>query len=135
MRAAWYWSPARATARPASPPRIRAMTAAIAAGDCSSTTSMWRRRRGVGRALVAAMAAEALASGGAFLWWNADEGDDAALAFHRQLARRRHWSRISPSRARALHGWRGQHERQRAAHPPAGGADRGGGYRRIGGAG
>ncbi|GGC39194.1 GCN5 family N-acetyltransferase [Siccirubricoccus deserti] len=43
------------------------------------------RRHGMGRALVAAMAAEALASGGSFLWWNADEGDETALAFHRRL--------------------------------------------------
>ncbi|WP_426958803.1 GNAT family N-acetyltransferase [Muricoccus radiodurans] len=41
------------------------------------------RRRGIARALLAAMAAEARRQGGAFLWWNGDEGDDLALAFHR----------------------------------------------------
>ncbi|MCO6418556.1 GNAT family N-acetyltransferase [Siccirubricoccus sp. KC 17139] len=43
------------------------------------------RRQGHGRALVAAMAAAALAEGGGFLWWNADEGDTLARAFHRRL--------------------------------------------------
>ncbi len=43
------------------------------------------RRRGVGRALVGAVAAEARRGGGHFLWWNADEGDELALAFHRTL--------------------------------------------------
>lgn len=43
------------------------------------------RRRGVGRALVAAIATEARRQGGEFVWWNADEGDELALAFHRRL--------------------------------------------------
>lgn len=43
------------------------------------------RRRGLGRALVAAMAAEAARQGCTALWWNADEGDTLALAFHRTL--------------------------------------------------
>jgi len=43
------------------------------------------RRRGVRRALVGAVAAAAQAAGGSFVWWNADEGDEPALAFHRTL--------------------------------------------------
>lgn len=43
------------------------------------------RRRGIARALVAAVAAEARRQGGEFLWWNADAGDELALAFHRRL--------------------------------------------------
>ncbi|TDH60672.1 GNAT family N-acetyltransferase [Dankookia rubra] len=43
------------------------------------------RRRGIGRALVGAVAAAALAEGGSFLWWNADAGDDLALRFHARL--------------------------------------------------
>lgn len=43
------------------------------------------RRRGLGRALVAAMAAEAARQGCTALWWNADEGDALAFAFHRTL--------------------------------------------------
>lgn len=43
------------------------------------------RRRGIGRALVAAVAAEARASGCRFVWWNADEQDGLALVFHRTL--------------------------------------------------
>ena len=43
------------------------------------------RRRGIGRALVAAVAAEARRGGGSFLWWNADAGDALALAFHGTL--------------------------------------------------
>ncbi|TCH97519.1 GNAT family N-acetyltransferase [Roseococcus sp. SYP-B2431] len=43
------------------------------------------RRRGQGRALVAALAAEASGQGGRFLWWDADHGDELALAFHRAL--------------------------------------------------
>ena len=43
------------------------------------------RRRGIARALVAATAAQARRDGGAFLWWNADEGDTLALSFHRSL--------------------------------------------------
>ncbi len=43
------------------------------------------RRQGIGRALVCAMAAAAKQGGGDHLWWNADEGDELALAFHRTL--------------------------------------------------
>ena len=43
------------------------------------------RRHGIGRALVAALAAEAWRRGGSFLWWNADAGDDLAFRFHRSL--------------------------------------------------
>lgn len=41
------------------------------------------RRQGIGRALVAALAEATAAEGGEFLWWEADEGDEPALAFHR----------------------------------------------------
>lgn len=43
------------------------------------------RRRGLGRALVAALAQAAVEDGGEFLWWDADEGDALALAFHRGI--------------------------------------------------
>ena len=43
------------------------------------------RRRGIGRALVGAVAAAARAEGGGFVWWNADAGDDLALRFHATL--------------------------------------------------
>ncbi|MGG5821533.1 N-acetyltransferase family protein [Falsiroseomonas sp. HW251] len=43
------------------------------------------RRRGIGRALVAAVAAEAERTGCTFVWWNADEQDTLALRFHRSL--------------------------------------------------
>lgn len=43
------------------------------------------RRRGLGRALVAAMAVEAERQGCDHLWWNADAGDELALLFHRSL--------------------------------------------------
>ena len=43
------------------------------------------RRHGLARALVAAVAAEARRTGGRFVWWNADDGDELALAFHRTL--------------------------------------------------
>jgi diamine N-acetyltransferase len=43
------------------------------------------RRQGLGRALVGALAAETRRQGGRFLWWNADEGDALALAFHRSM--------------------------------------------------
>jgi GNAT superfamily N-acetyltransferase len=43
------------------------------------------RRRGIGRALVGAVAAAARAEGGSFVWWNADAGDDLALRFHTTL--------------------------------------------------
>jgi GNAT superfamily N-acetyltransferase len=43
------------------------------------------RRRGLGRALVGALAAEVQRTGGSFLWWNADAGDALALLFHRSL--------------------------------------------------
>lgn len=43
------------------------------------------RRRGVGRALVAAMAAEARARGGRFLWWTALPGNAGAHRFYEAL--------------------------------------------------
>ena len=43
------------------------------------------RRRGLGRALIAALAAHAEGLGCRFLWWNADAGDDLAFLFHRSL--------------------------------------------------
>ncbi|MEI6158885.1 MAG: GNAT family N-acetyltransferase, partial [Roseococcus sp.] len=43
------------------------------------------RRRGLGRALVAGLAQATAEDGGEFLWWDADEGDALALAFHRGL--------------------------------------------------
>jgi GNAT superfamily N-acetyltransferase len=43
------------------------------------------RRRGLGRALIAALAAHALSTDCRFLWWNADEGDELAFLFHRSL--------------------------------------------------
>lgn len=41
------------------------------------------RRRGLGRALLAAMAAEAKRRGGWFLWWTALPGNAEAHGFHR----------------------------------------------------
>lgn len=38
------------------------------------------RRRGVGRALLARLAAEARQGGGRFVWWGVEPGDDAALS-------------------------------------------------------
>ena len=43
------------------------------------------RRRGIGRALVAAMAAHARRAGAVCLWWGVDEGDDTATAFYNAL--------------------------------------------------
>nr|WP_249732229.1 GNAT family N-acetyltransferase [Roseococcus sp. SDR] len=43
------------------------------------------RRAGLGRALVAALAEATAEEGGEFLWWDADEGDELALAFHRAI--------------------------------------------------
>jgi GNAT superfamily N-acetyltransferase len=43
------------------------------------------RRRGLGRGLIGALAAEARRKGGSYLWWDADEGDELALSFHRAL--------------------------------------------------
>lgn len=43
------------------------------------------RRRGLGRALLAALAEATAQEGGEFLWWDADEDDDLALAFHRGI--------------------------------------------------
>ncbi|WP_431302886.1 GNAT family N-acetyltransferase [Sediminicoccus sp. BL-A-41-H5] len=43
------------------------------------------RRSGLGRGLVAALAEATAAEGGEFLWWDADEGDALALAFHRGI--------------------------------------------------
>ncbi|WP_376089583.1 GNAT family N-acetyltransferase [Roseomonas sp. CCTCC AB2023176] len=43
------------------------------------------RRRGIARALLAALAAEARARGAAALWWGVDEGDDEAESFYRAV--------------------------------------------------
>jgi ribosomal protein S18 acetylase RimI-like enzyme len=46
------------------------------------------RRRGHARALMAALAAEALREGAACLWWGVDEGDDEATLFYRSIGAR-----------------------------------------------
>jgi ribosomal protein S18 acetylase RimI-like enzyme len=46
------------------------------------------RRHGVGRALVAALAARAREAGARCVWWGVDDGDDEALAFYRSLGAR-----------------------------------------------
>jgi ribosomal protein S18 acetylase RimI-like enzyme len=46
------------------------------------------RRRGVARALMAALAAEAQAQGAGCLWWGVDAGDDEAVAFYRAIGAR-----------------------------------------------
>jgi ribosomal protein S18 acetylase RimI-like enzyme len=43
------------------------------------------RRQGLGLALVTALAQATAEEGGEFLWWDADEGDELALAFHRGI--------------------------------------------------
>ena len=43
------------------------------------------RRRGAARALMAALAAEAVRRGAGCLWWGVDEGDDEATAFYRAI--------------------------------------------------
>jgi len=43
------------------------------------------RRRGVGRALIAAAAGAARAEGGSFLWWTALPGNAGGQAFYRAL--------------------------------------------------
>jgi ribosomal protein S18 acetylase RimI-like enzyme len=43
------------------------------------------RRRGLGRALVAGLAALAQARGAASVWWGVDDGDDEAMAFYERL--------------------------------------------------
>lgn len=46
------------------------------------------RRRGIGRALMAALAAEAKRRGALCLWWGVDEGDDEAMLFYRAIGAR-----------------------------------------------
>jgi ribosomal protein S18 acetylase RimI-like enzyme len=46
------------------------------------------RRRGLARALMASLAAEALRHGAGCLWWGVDEGDDEATAFYRAIGAR-----------------------------------------------
>ena len=46
------------------------------------------RRRGLGRALVARLAAAALAEGAACLWWGVEAGDEAASLFYRAIGAR-----------------------------------------------
>ena len=43
------------------------------------------RRRGLARALMAALAAEAMRRGAGCLWWGVDAGDDEASAFYRAI--------------------------------------------------
>lgn len=43
------------------------------------------RRRGIGRALMAALAAKTRAAGAVCLWWGVDDGDDEATAFYTAL--------------------------------------------------
>ena len=43
------------------------------------------RRRGLARALMAALAADAEARGAGCLWWGVDQGDDEATAFYRAI--------------------------------------------------
>jgi GNAT superfamily N-acetyltransferase len=43
------------------------------------------RRHGLGRALMAAMAAEARRRDAGCLWWGVDDGDDDAFAFYRAI--------------------------------------------------
>lgn len=59
-----------------------------AAGGCIVVDLYVRpdcRRRGIGRALMAAMAAAARREGAVCLWWGVDEGDDEATAFYISL--------------------------------------------------
>lgn len=56
-----------------------------AAGGCIVVDLYVRpecRRRGIGRALMAALAAETRRQGAVCLWWGVDEGDDEATAFY-----------------------------------------------------
>ena len=52
------------------------------------------RRRGLGQALVGAVAAAVRAAGGGFVWWDADDGDELAITFHRAIGAKeeRTWS-------------------------------------------
>lgn len=43
------------------------------------------RRRGLGRALVAGVAAEARRRGAGCVWWGVDEGDEEAMLFYRAI--------------------------------------------------
>jgi GNAT superfamily N-acetyltransferase len=56
-----------------------------AAGGCIVVDLYVRpdfRRRGIARALMAALAAETRAAGALCLWWGVDDGDDEATAFY-----------------------------------------------------
>ncbi|BDG71103.1 GNAT family N-acetyltransferase [Roseomonas fluvialis] len=56
-----------------------------AAGGCIVVDLFVRpefRRRGIARALMAALAAETRAAGAVCLWWGVDDGDDEASAFY-----------------------------------------------------
>ena len=46
------------------------------------------RRRGAARALIAALAAEAIKRNAGCLWWGVDEGDDEATLFYRAIGAR-----------------------------------------------
>ena len=46
------------------------------------------RRHGLGRALVAGLAAEARRRGAGCLWWGVDDGDDEAMMFYRAIGAR-----------------------------------------------
>ncbi len=59
-----------------------------AAGGCIVVDLFVRpdaRRRGIGRALMAALAAETRAAGALCLWWGVDDGDEEAGAFYTAL--------------------------------------------------
>ena len=43
------------------------------------------RRRGIARALMAALAAEARAEQAGCIWWGVDDGDDEAMEFYRAI--------------------------------------------------
>jgi len=46
------------------------------------------RRRGIARALMASLAAEARDHGAGCLWWGVDQGDDEATLFYRSIGAR-----------------------------------------------
>ncbi|HYF05992.1 MAG TPA: GNAT family N-acetyltransferase [Acetobacteraceae bacterium] len=60
---------------------------------CTMVTDLYvapaARRHGIGRALMAALAALARARGDRCLWWGVDDGDDEAEEFYRAIGSRR----------------------------------------------
>lgn len=59
---------------------------------CTMVTDLYvdprARRHGVGRALMAALAALARARGDGCLWWGVDDGDNEAMEFYRAIGSR-----------------------------------------------